>query len=217
VLPDSAGVYTDNLNYGVNLLSPHIRDNASLRFDWRMGKRSTLTARYGFWYENEKGNLDSGPGTLASGSTYESNSDHTVQASSSTILNDHFINESRFQFERHDENHYPNSTERTVSVAGDFVGGGFTGQESEDHREAIEFQNISTLSRGNHAIKLGTRMRDNRDANKSNARYNGRFNFSPVTIGTSNYTASQVYESMANGLSSGQTFASFADQGFGPG
>jgi hypothetical protein len=215
VLPNSAGVYVDNVNYPVNLLSPHIRDNVSLRFDCQLGK-TTMTARYGFWHENEKGNLDSGPGTLASGSTHESNSDHTVQASSSTILNDHFINESRFQFERHDENHYPNSTERTVSVAGDFVGGGFTGQESEDHREAIEFQNISTLSRGNHAIKLGTRMRNNRDANKSNARYNGRFNFSPVTIGTTNYTASQIYESMANGLSSGQTFASFADQGFGP-
>jgi hypothetical protein len=215
VLPNSAGVYVDNNNYAVSLLSPHIRDNASLRFDWQMGK-TTMTARYGFWYENEKGNLDSGPGTLTSGSTHESNSDHTVQMSSSTIFNDHFINESRFQFERHDENHYPDSTERTVSVAGDFVGGGFTGQTSQDHRGALEFQNLSTLSHGIHAIEFGTRIRDNRDANKSNANFNGRFDFSPATIGQTTYSATQVYEQLANGLASGKSLNSLVQQGFGP-
>ena len=215
VLPNSAGVYVDNDNYPVSLLSPHIRDNASLRFDWQMGK-TTMTARYGFWYENEKGNLDSGPGTLASGSTHESNSDHTVQLSSTTIFNDHFINESRFQFERHDENHYPDSTERTVSVAGDFVGGGFTGQTSQDHRVALEFQNLSTLSHGIHAIEFGTRIRDNRDANKSNANFNGMFDFSPAIIGQTTDSASQVYEQFANGLASGDSFKSLVQQGLGP-
>jgi hypothetical protein len=216
VLPNSAGVYVDNLDYAVSLLSPHIRDNASLRFDWQLGKRNTMTARYGFWYENEKGNLDSGPGTLASGSTHESNSDHTVQLSSTTIFSDRFINESRFQFERHNENHYADSAQRTIGVAGDFVGGGFTGQSSQDHRVAVEFQNLSTLSRGNHAIKFGARLRDNRVANKSNAKFNGRFDFSPVTIGQTTYSASQVYARMANGLAAGQTFNSLAQQGFGP-
>lgn len=216
VLPNSTGVYVDNINYAVSLLSPHIRDNASLRFDWQLGKRNTMTARYGFWYENEKGNLDSGPGTLASGSTHESNSDHTVQLSSTTIFNDHFINESRFQFERHNENHYPDSTQRTIGVAGDFVGGGFTGQTSQDHRVAIEFQNLSTLSHGNHAIRFGVRLRDNRDANKSTAKFNGRFDFSPVTSGQTTYSASQVYAQIANGLAAGQTFNSLVQQGFGP-
>ena len=216
VLPNSAGVYVDNLNYAVSLLSPHVRDNASLRFDWQLGKRNTMTARYGYWYENEKGNLDSGPGTLASGSTHESNSDHTIQLSSTTIFNDHFINESRFQFERHNENHYADSAARTVSVAGDFVGGGFTGQSSQEHRVAVEFQNLSTLSHGEHAIKFGVRLRDNRVANKSDAKFNGRFDFSPVTIGQTTYTASQVYARVANGLAGGQSFNSLVQQGFGP-
>ena len=215
VLPNSAGVYVDNVDYAVSLLSPHVRDNASLRIDWQMGK-TTMTARYGFWYENEKGNLDSGPGTLASGSTHESNSDHTVQLSSTTIFNDHFINESRFQFERHNENHYPDSVARTIGVAGDFVGGGFTGQASQDHRVSMEFQNLSTVSHGNHAIKFGMRLRDNRDANKSNAKFNGRFDFSPVTAGNIAYSASQVYALMANGLAAGKTFNSLVSQGLGP-
>lgn len=227
VLPNSAGVFVDNVNYAVSLLSPHVRDNASLRFDWQMGKITTMTARYGYWYENEKGNLDSGPGTLTSGSTHESNSDHTIQLSSTSIFNDHFINESRFQFERHNENHYADSTARTVSVAGDFVGGGFTGQSSQEHRVAIEFQNLSTLSHGNHAIKFGARLRENRVANKSDSKFNGKFDFSPATISGTTYTASQVYAQFANGLAGNlvppggsvkapQSFNSLVQQGFGP-
>lgn len=216
VLPNSAGVYVDNINYPVSLLSPHVRDNASLRFDWQLARKTTMTARYGFWYENEKGNLDSGPGTLASGSTHESNSDHTVQLSSTTIVNDHFINESRLQFERHNENHYADSTARTIGVAGNFVGGGFTGQTSQDHRLALEFQNFSTLSIKQHSIVFGTRLRDNRDANNSSANFNGRFDFSPVTIGNNTYSSSEVYKRVANGLATGQTFTSLAAQGFAP-
>ena len=214
ILPNGIGQFVDNINYGVSLLSPHIRDNASARFDWQMGKRTTMTARYGFWYENEKGNLSSG--SLASASTHESNSDHTVQISSSTIFNDHLINETRAQFERHNENHYPDSTARTINVAGNYVGGGYPGQESQDHTVQLEFQNLSTLSHGNQAIKFGTRMRDTRDANLSNANFNGTFVFSPATVGQTAYTASQVYTIMANGLASGQTFSSLASQGLVP-
>ena len=215
VLPNSAGVYVDNTNYPVNLLSPHVRDNVSARFDWQLG-RTTMTARYGFWHENEKGNLDTGPGTLESASVHESNSDHTVQASSTTVFNDHFVNESRFQFERHDENHYADSAKRTISVAGDFVGGGASSQISQDHRLALEFQNRSTLSYKRHAIAFGTRLRDNRDANKGTGNFNGTFNFSPNTVGTVTYQASQVYKQLANGLASGQSFNSLVAQGYGP-
>jgi hypothetical protein len=101
-------------------------------------------------------------------------------------------------------------------VAGDFVGGGFTGQTSQDHRVALEFQNLSTLSHGIHAIEFGTRIRDNRDANKSNANFNGMFDFSPAIIGQTTDSASQVYEQFANGLASGDSFKSLVQQGLGP-
>lgn len=215
VLPNSAGVFVDNFNYSVSLLSPHIRDNVSARFDWQLG-RTTMTARYGFWYENEKGNLDTGPGTLQSASVHESNSDHTVQLASTTVINDHFVNESRFQFERHDENHYADSNRRTISVSGDFLGGGASSQASQDHRLALEFQNLSTLSYKQHAIAFGARLRDNRDANKSTANFNGTFSFAPNTIGNTTYEASQVYKQLANGLATGQSFNSLVRQGFGP-
>jgi uncharacterized membrane protein YgcG len=204
VLANSSGVYVDNLNYGINLFNQRIRDNASARIDWQMGAKNTLTARYGFWSEYELGDLNQN--SLASDSWHESNTDHTVQISDAILINDHAANETRFQYERQNENHYPDSGARTVSVTGDFTGGGFPGQQSRDHATRLEFQNMTTITRGSHAIKLGTRMRDTRDANFTNANFNGTFTFdSPAS-----------YEAMANGLTAGTSFNSLVAAGHGP-
>jgi len=204
VLPDGSGVYQDNFDYGVNLLGRRIRDNVSARIDWQLGAKNTLTARYGFWSESEHGDLNSG--SLASASTHESNTDHTVQLSDAIAINDHLVNESRFQYERQNENHYPDSTARSLSVAGDFQGGGYSGQELQDHTTRLEFQNLTTMSHGAHAIKFGTRMRDTRDANLTNAGFNGNFSFSSAS----------AYKNFVNGLQAGKAFKDLVKLGYGP-
>jgi len=207
VLENGSGAYVDNTNYGVDLLNRRIRDNASARIDWQLGAKNTFTARYGFWAESEHGDLNSG--SLPSASTHESNTDHTVQISDAIVINDHAVNESRFQYERQNENHYPDSTDRTISVQGDFTGGGYSGQESQDHTTRLEFQNLTTLSHGAHAIKLGTRMRDTRDANLTDANFKGSFTFGSASS----------YLAMANGLASStmpNTFAELVTAGDGP-
>jgi hypothetical protein len=216
VLENSGGTYTDcegtgpcvdYPNFGVNLLNRRIRDNASARIDWQLGAKNTLTARYGFWAESEHGDLS--PGSLPSASTHESNTDHTVQLSDAIVINDHAVNESRFQYERQNENHYPDSTNRTINVTGDFSGGGFSGQTSLDHTTRLEFQNLTTMSHGAHAIKFGTRMRDSRDANFTNANFIGSFTFDSAA----------KYLAMANGLVSPiapNTFAELVTAGNGP-
>ena len=199
--------YVDCQNFGVNLLNRRIRDNASARIDWQLGAKNTFTMRYGFWSESEHGDLSQG--WLSSGSWHESNTDHTVQMSDAIIINDHMVNESRFQFERQNENHYPDSTDRTISVTGDFSGGGYSGQESLDHTTRLEFQNMTTLSHGTHAIKFGTRMRDTRDANRTTSNFNGSFTFSSAAS----------YLAMANGLASPtapNTFVELVAAGDGP-
>ncbi|MGA2046198.1 MAG: carboxypeptidase regulatory-like domain-containing protein [Terracidiphilus sp.] len=195
VLEDGTGAFVNNPDYGVSLLNRRIRDNASARIDWQLGAKNTFTVRYGFWSESEHGDLNQG--SLPTASTHESNTDHTVQASDAFVINDHAVNETRFQFERQNENHYPDSTDRTIGVQGDFTGGGYSGQESRDHTTRLELWNITTLSHGGQAIKFGTRMRDNRDANLTNSNFNGSFTFA-------NY---QDYLGMANGLQQpGETF-----------
>jgi hypothetical protein len=213
ILDNSSGAYSNCTgtgpfvsctDFGVNLLNRRIRDNASARIDLQLGPRNTFTARYGFWSESEHGNLNSG--SLPSASTHESNTDHTVQMSDTIIINDHIVNESRFQFERQNENHYPDSTALAISVTGDFTGGGYTGQKNLDHTTRLEFQNMTTMSHGAHAIKFGTRLRDSRDANWMNANFNGLFTFDSAAS----------YLAMANGLASGTPFSTLVTDGYGP-
>ena len=192
------GAYVDCLNYGVSLLSPHIRNNVSARLDFSLGSRQTITARYGFWSEDEHGNLSSGQ--LASASSHESNTDHTLQLSDSIVLNDHMVNEIRFQYERQNENHYPDSTGRSISVSGDFTGGGSASQTSKDHTTRLELWDITTLSHGPQAIKFGFRARDTRDANLTDAGFKGAFAFQYASD----------YLNMANGLANGLSYSTLA-------
>src|SRR5215469_2741394 len=180
VIPDGTGMYVEEPNYGVHLPNQRIRTNLSSRIDWQLGSKNTFTARYGFWSETEIGNLNAG--SLAyipneSPSTHESNTDHTVQISDAYTINDHIVNETRMQYERQNENHYPDSTLPTISVAGNFTTGGYTGQTYRDHATRLEFQNLTTMSHGAHAIKFGTRMRDNYISDFTTSNFNGSFRF----------------------------------------
>ena len=185
-------------------MNRRIRDNLSARIDLQLGARNTFTVRYGFWAESEHNNLNQQ--SLPSASTHESNTDHTVQMSDAIVINDHAVNETRFQFERQNENHYPDSTARTIGVAGDFTGGGYNGGKYLDHATRLEFQNLTTLSHGAHAIKFGARMRDTRDANLTNSNFNGSFTFDSFS----------KYLNMANGLSAGTPFDTLVAAGYGP-
>ncbi len=204
ILPDADGFYTDIPNYGVNLLNTRIRNNASVRIDRQWGAKNTFTVRYGFWSEGETGNLNAG--SLSSASWHESNTDHTVQASEAYVINDHMVTENRFQYERQNENHYPDSSARTITVQGDLTTGGLSAQTYRDHTTRLEYQNLTTLSHGAHAIKFGTRLRDTRDANFTTSNFNGTFRFADP----------QAYLQMANGLAKGQTFNELVAAGYGP-
>ena len=209
ILPNADGSYSNVGAYNVDLPNTRIRTNSSARIDWQLGPRNTLTARYGFWAESEQDDLNAGAlaaigqasidpltGKSINPSWRESNTDHTVQLSDAFVINDHVVNETRLQYERQNENHYPGSDLLTVNVSGDFTNGGLPAQIYRDHRTALEFWNITTLSHNAHAIKFGTRMRDSYLADFSTSNYNGSFSFqSPA-----------AYLYMANGLNSGQTF-----------
>src|SRR4051812_31482328 len=204
VLQDSSGAYFAAPNYGVTLPNPRIRDNVSGRLDWQLGARNTLTVRYGYWNESEHGNLSAG--SLPSASTHESNYENNVQMSDAFIINDHAVNETRFQFEQQHENHYPDSTEPTITVQGNFTTGGYTGQVSRDTANRFEFQNLTTLTHGAHAIKFGTRMRDTHESNFTDRNFNGSFSFDSY----------EKYLNMANGLAAGRTFNDLVAEGNGP-
>jgi Carboxypeptidase regulatory-like domain len=160
------------------LFSPSTRTNIAPRIDLQLGQKNTLTARYQFYRNSTTGNITST--SLPTQSSTQASTESTVQLSDSYILNEHIVNETRFQYLRDYSSTSPASTAPQVGIPLTFTGGGATVQTSNDHTNHFELQNLTTMSVGAHAIKFGTRLRDNADANTSDDDFNGNFTFNSV-------------------------------------
>ena len=160
------------------LFSPQTRTNIAPRIDLQLGQKNTLTARYQFYRNSQSGNI--GSTSLPSLSTDTVSTEHTLQLSDSWVINERIVNETRFQYLRDNSSTTPESTDPLVSVPGTFTGGGASGQVSNDHTNHLELQNLTTMSVGAQAIKFGMRLRDNRDANSTDANFNGSFTFNTI-------------------------------------
>jgi len=180
------------------LFNPQTRTNISPRIDLQLGQKNTLTARYQFYRNTQSGQI--GSTSLPTQSSDTTSTESTVQLSDSWILNEHIVNETRFQYLRDYSSTTPVSTAPLISVPQTFSGGGESGQSSNDHTNHLELQNITTMSLGAQAIKFGTRLRDNRDANSTDANFNGSFTFPSVT----------AYVDTFNGLAANETIAQIA-------
>ncbi len=196
----TTGIYTAGKLSG-GIFNPTTYTNISPRFDFQLGARNTLTLRYQFERFSRSGSIGSmaTPDTSSSSSSLE----HTIQASDAFIINDRIVNETRFQYLRDVDRTTPVSITPGVSVSGAFSSGGSSGQFSNDHEDHLELWNITTMTASAHALKFGTRMRYNRDANTTNAGFNGQFTFSSLNS----------YIAMLNGLAQGQTYAQIAAAG----
>lgn len=179
--------------------SPRVRTNIAPRIDLQLGQRNTLTVRYQLWRDGESGVLGETT-SLPSQATGSTSYEHTVQASDALVINDHIVNETRFQYLRDNAQDYSVSTAPQVSVPGYFTGGGSDSQSSNDHQDHFELWNETTMSAGRHALKFGTRLRDLRDANSTNSNFNGSFSFS--SIGS--------YQQMLTDLGNGESFTEIA-------
>ncbi|MGD0095249.1 MAG: carboxypeptidase regulatory-like domain-containing protein [Terracidiphilus sp.] len=182
VSAEQRNIQNISLAYGPNgtaasgLLNPHARTNISPRLDLQLGDKNTLTLRYQFYRDSESGEL-----SAAQQSSSQAQSSHsienTVQLSDSFVINDHIVNETRFQYLRDTSTTTAASGSPQASVLGYFTGGGASASQINDHQDHLELQNLTTMSVGPHAIKFGTRLRDNRDANSTDANFNGTFTF----------------------------------------
>jgi hypothetical protein len=176
ILDAATNVYAISSNpVSGSLFSPQTHTNISPRLDLQLGQKNTLTLRYQFFRNSESGNI--GSTSMPSLSSSSTSIENTVQVSDSEIISEHIVNETRFQYLRDVSTTTPVSTAPEISVEGDLSTGGSGGQNSHDHTDHLELQNITTMTAGAHAIKFGTRLRDNRDANSTDAGFNGSFTF----------------------------------------
>jgi hypothetical protein len=184
-----------------SLLNPSTHTSASPRIDIQLGQKHTLTARYQYERYAQSGSI--GSQQLPSQSNSYVYTENNLQLSDSWVINDRIVNETRFQYERDMTTNTPVSHAPTINVSGYFTDGGNGGQSSHDHSDEMELWNITTMTLGPQAIKFGTRLRWNRDANWSNGNFNGSFNFSSLTS----------YLALRNDLLQGKTWAQIAADG----
>ena len=160
------------------IYSPAQRIEVSPRLDLQLGQKNTLTVRYQFESGSTSGNF--GSTSLPSQSTGNTTTEHSVQMDDTQIISERIVNETRFQYRFAPTVNTSVSAAPRVGVSGFFTGGGSSGQSSSDHSSHLELQNITTMTKGTQAIKFGTWLRDNRDANTSSGGFNGSYTFASL-------------------------------------
>jgi Carboxypeptidase regulatory-like domain len=179
-----------------SVFSPRVRTNLSPRFDFQLGQKNTLTVRYQFWRDGQSGVLGS-TYDLPSQATASTSYENTLQVSDAEVINDHIVNETRFQYQRETGTDTSVSTAPQGQVPQYFTNGGSSSQYANDHQDHYELWNITTMSAGTHALKFGTRLRDIRDSNSTNSNFNGTFSF----------RSTGSYQTLLSELAAGQTWA----------
>jgi hypothetical protein len=170
---------TTLLSFNDTLPNPEERTNIAPRLDYAITKNNTLTVRYQYYRDTESNNLQS-QFNLATQAYNTQSIEDTVQISDTQVFGSKVVNETRFQYLRENDTQTALNTNPAVNVPGAFIGGGNNQGISADHQNHYEFQNYTSIIRGNHTIKFGARLRDLSDTNVSTAGFNGTFTF-PTT------------------------------------
>jgi hypothetical protein len=180
VLDPSTNLYSASTgSVSGTVFSPGSHIEVSPRIDMQLGQKNTLTVRYQFFRMNSSNDI-SGNTTLPSQASSSDTTENSIQADDTQIINDHLVNETRAEYRLGISSANPVSTGPMYDATGIFVGGGAGSQFSNDRSVHLELQNFTTLSAGKHAIKFGTWMRDNREADSGDSGFNGSFVFPSI-------------------------------------
>ena len=174
--PGQAGCVQTQAQFSTN--TPQIRTDISPRFDFALGEKNVLTARFQY-VQNDS--LNGGIGNLALPSVALNSNSKTaeIQLSDTQTWSSKLINETRFEWERNRTSSNPLSTAPSVTVSGAFsTGGSSTGFTL--HSDHFEVQNYTSVQIPKNFIRFGGRLRINRDAATPLNNTNGAFTYSSL-------------------------------------
>lgn len=157
-------------------VTPERRTTGTGRIDYALNDRNTLVGRFNV-LRTESTNNGIGNFTLPSRASDSSQNGETLQLTETATLSATAINETRLEYSRLRMAQTPYTTDPALNVLEAFQSGGSTQGYSSSEREGIEVQNMTSLIRGSHSIKLGGRLRgsDYRDTSLDN--FLGTFTF----------------------------------------
>ncbi len=183
---------------------PQVRTDISPRFDFALGEKNVLTARFQY-VQNDAINAGLGGGLNLPSTAYNSDAKSTiVQLSDTQTWSPKLINETRFEYEREHTSDAALSNAPQVLVQGEFTSGGASVQSTTDHQDHFEVQNYTSLALPKNFIRFGGRLRTTREATYAAGNTNGTFTYADL-MNTGNATVAtsgNVDHSYATGVPS---------------
>jgi Carboxypeptidase regulatory-like domain len=161
------------------VLTPRTRTEFSPRFDYQVSTNNVLTVRYQYEH-NVQDNNGIGQFNLPTLAYNSDDTENSLQVSDTQVVSPRTANQTRFRYRRETTGQTPLSLEPTVNVVGAFNGGGFNGGKSLDTTDNYEFQNLTSINFGKHAVVFGARLRDSQEPNITTSGFNGLFTFSSI-------------------------------------
>jgi hypothetical protein len=193
---------------GQGVLVPKRFTSFSPRVDYAINTNNTLVARYNYNHNLTRNNGVSGFSLPERGYNIF-NTSQVFQVTETAVLNSTMINETRFQFNHNHAEQLGDTSKPVLNVSGSFIGGGSQVGHAITDTNRWELSNFTSMQRGNHAIKVGGRVRgvNIRDVNPNN--FGGQWVF---TGGLTGITSIERYQRTLQLMQAGMTPAQIRAQ-----
>src|ERR1700760_2618432 len=132
-------------NFETVVPNPHIRTNLSPRVDYQLSANNTLTARYQFVRDTQE-NAGIGQLSLPSYGYNSTLTEHTVQISDTQVLGGKAVNETRFEYQKTNNDRNALSNDVAVNVLDTFNDGGNPLGITNLDGSHYEVQNYTSIS-----------------------------------------------------------------------
>ncbi|HEV8132037.1 MAG TPA: carboxypeptidase regulatory-like domain-containing protein [Acidobacteriota bacterium] len=175
----SAQILDSNLNptrFSQTVITPQRHTSFSPRIDYQLNDNNTLVTRYHYSHNNQ---INEGVGefSLFSRAYNGSSTEHEINFRETAILSPRLINETRFEFERRENNRVGDNSVPTIQVLQAFTGGGSQVGVSSTVTDQWELHNSTSWVLKNHSLKIGGRLRGMAIDDISRSNFGGAFTF----------------------------------------
>ncbi len=154
---------------------PSRRTSFSPRIDYQINQNHTLIVRYNYAKNTRLQGV--GGFNLPERAYNSENSEQSIQFTETAIINKTIVNETRFEFERQQNAQDADNSIATIDVQDAFTGGGSQVGNAHSKTHDWELTNNTSFAKGNHALKVGMRLRGVNITQFSPSNFGGTYTF----------------------------------------
>lgn len=159
-----------------SVLAPLKTYEYSPRVDFQISQNNTFIARF-FGSDSKITNSGLNGFDLPSRAYAARDSDQTLRLTDTAVISATVIDEASFQYIRRRSSQTSTDNSPTIRVLDAFTSGGANVGQAYNNEDRLEFQNFTTLVRGNHLVKFGARLRRVHIIDSSPGNFAGTFIF----------------------------------------